>query len=56
MASPWPELAAWYDHGDRAAGARLIDALGPRVALPASFGRVLGAEVAEEVEQDALAL
>jgi RNA polymerase sigma factor (sigma-70 family) len=48
------DLLTWYDHADRAAGARLIDALGPRVALPASFGGVLGAEVAEEVEQDAL--
>ena len=48
------DLSAWYDHADRAAGARLIEALGPRVALPASFGRVLGAEVAAEVEQDAL--
>lgn len=48
------DLMAWYDHGDRGAGARLVDALGPRVTLPASFARVLGPEVAEEVEQDAL--
>ncbi|MCB9745381.1 MAG: hypothetical protein H6741_27850 [Alphaproteobacteria bacterium] len=48
------DLSAWYEHADRAAGARLIEALGPRVALPASFGRALGAEVAEEVEQNAL--
>ncbi len=48
------DLTAWYDEGDRAAGARLVSALSPRVTLPASFGRVLGPEVAEEVEQDAL--
>ena len=48
------DLGAWYDRGDREAGARVVQELSARVALPASFGRALGASVAEEVEQDTL--
>lgn len=48
------DVLAWYDRTDRAAGARLVEALRPRVALPASFARAIGAAEAEEIEQDAL--
>ena len=48
------DIEEWYDTGNRTAGARVVEALAPRVALPASFGRALGSTVAEEVEQDAL--
>lgn len=54
QASLLPVLIAWYDRGDRNAGACLVETLSPHVALPASFGKALGSEVAEEVEQDAL--
>lgn len=48
------DVLAWYERGDRAAGSRLVEALRPRVALPASFARAVGAPEAEEIEQDAL--
>ncbi|MES2639722.1 MAG: sigma factor [Myxococcota bacterium] len=48
------DLDRWYHHGDRHAGARLVEALSPRVALPASFARALSEQVAQEIEQEAL--
>ncbi len=47
-------LDAWYDHGDRTAGNDLIRALSAAVHLPGSFAAALSAEVAAEIEHDAL--
>lgn len=48
------ELSAWYDRGDREAGTLVVERLARGTALPASFARSLGHEIAEEVEQEAL--
>jgi DNA-directed RNA polymerase specialized sigma24 family protein len=47
-------LDAWYERGDRTAGNELIRALSAAVRLPGSFAAALSAEVAAELEHDAL--